>query len=113
MSTGREEDEDEAELSSKAVRQSWIEHEHDFTDARKGILNRFLILSLRVETKTRWQDDQSVPRFRAAKMSNVVHPKLDQEVVEDFEEDDEDDPITALPYRVKYIIFPFYRIMTT
>lgn len=46
-------------------------------------------------------------------MSNVVHPKLDQEVVEDFEEDDEDDPITALPYRVKYIIFPFYRIMTT
>ncbi len=38
-------------------------------------------------------------------MSNVVHPKLDPDVVEDFEEDDEDDPITGLPYnRGKVII---------
>ncbi len=38
-------------------------------------------------------------------MSNVVHPKLDPDVVEDFEEDDEDDPITGLPFNRGKVIF--------
>jgi hypothetical protein len=37
-------------------------------------------------------------------MTNIIHPKLDHEMVEDFEEDDEDDPITALPFKASMVI---------
>ena len=40
-----------------------------------------------------------IERKRKEKMTNIIHPKLDHEMVEDFEEDDEDDPIAALPFR--------------
>jgi hypothetical protein len=32
-------------------------------------------------------------------MTNVIHPKLDHDIVEDFEEED-DDPIAALPFKM-------------
>jgi len=37
-------------------------------------------------------------------MTNIIHPKLDHEMVEDFEEDDEDDPIAALPFKTSMVI---------
>ena len=40
------------------------------------------------------------------KMSNVIHPKLDHDMVDDFEEED-DDPIAALPFKVSAVNHSF------
>ena len=36
------------------------------------------------------------------KMSNIIHPKLDPDIVDDFEEED-DDPIASLPFKVSAV----------
>ena len=35
-------------------------------------------------------------------MSNAIHPKLDHDIVADFEEED-DDPIAALPFKMAQV----------
>ena len=36
------------------------------------------------------------------KMTNAIHPKLDHDIVADFEEED-DDPIAALPFKMAQV----------
>ena len=35
-------------------------------------------------------------------MTNAIHPKLDHDIVADFEEED-DDPIAALPFKMAQV----------
>ena len=40
-------------------------------------------------------------------MTNAIHPKLDHDIVADFEEED-DDPIAALPFKMAQVTCKFF-----